>query len=69
MLAFTKIAPPNRLRKFSMPANPCVAQLTSTSETAIRVIWTTGEQNEGSKRFYDRLGMRREKKVYFVMDP
>jgi GNAT superfamily N-acetyltransferase len=34
-----------------------------------RVIWTTGEQNEGSQRFYDRLGMRREKKVYFVMDP
>ena len=33
-----------------------------------RVIWTTGEQNEGSQRFYDRLGMRREKKVYFVMD-
>ena len=34
-----------------------------------RVIWTTGEQNEGSQRFYDRLGMRREKKVYFVMEP
>ena len=34
-----------------------------------RVIWTTGEQNAGSQRFYDRLGMRREKKVYFVMDP
>jgi len=34
-----------------------------------RVIWTTGEQNTGSQRFYDRLGMRREKKVYFVMDP
>lgn len=33
-----------------------------------RVIWTTGEQNAGSQRFYDRLGMRREKKVYFVMD-
>ena len=33
-----------------------------------RVIWTTGEANEGSQRFYDRLGMRREKKVYFVMD-
>ena len=33
-----------------------------------RVIWTTGEQNEGSQRFYDRLGMRREKKVYYVMD-
>ncbi len=34
-----------------------------------RVIWTTGEGNEGSQRFYDRLGMRREKKVYYVMDP
>ena len=33
-----------------------------------RVIWTTGEQNTGSQRFYDRLGMRREKKVYFAMD-
>jgi len=33
-----------------------------------RVIWTTGAENEGSQRFYDRLGMRREKKVYFVMD-
>ena len=33
-----------------------------------RVIWTTGEGNTGSQRFYDRLGMRREKKVYFVMD-
>lgn len=34
-----------------------------------RVIWTTGEGNSGSQRFYDRLGMRREKKVYYVMDP
>jgi GNAT superfamily N-acetyltransferase len=33
-----------------------------------RVIWTTGEENKGSQRFYDRLGMRREKKIYFVMD-
>ncbi len=32
------------------------------------VIWTTGEANAGSQRFYDRLGMRREKKVYYVMD-
>ena len=32
------------------------------------VIWTTGEHNEGSQRFYDRLGMRQEKKVYYVMD-
>lgn len=34
-----------------------------------RVIWTTGEGNTGAQRFYDRLGMRREKKVYYVMDP
>lgn len=34
-----------------------------------RVIWTTGEGNSGSQRLYDRLGMRREKKVYYVMDP
>ena len=34
-----------------------------------RVIWTTGEHNGGAQRFYDRLGMRREKKVYYVMDP
>ncbi len=33
-----------------------------------RVIWTTGVGNTGSQRFYDRLGMRREDKVYFVMD-
>ena len=33
-----------------------------------RVIWTTGEANSGSQRFYDRLGMRREKKIYYVMD-
>ena len=30
---------------------------------------TTGEGNSGSQRFYDRLGMRREKKVYYAMDP
>ena len=34
-----------------------------------RVIWTTGEHNEDAQRFYDRLGMRRMKKVYYVMDP
>jgi hypothetical protein len=34
-----------------------------------RVIWTTGENNSGSQRFYDRLGLRREKKVCYVMDP
>jgi GNAT superfamily N-acetyltransferase len=33
-----------------------------------RVLWTTGEGNEGAQRFYDRLGMRRENKVYYVMD-
>ena len=33
-----------------------------------RVIWTTNETNAGSQRFYDRLGIRREKKVYYVMD-
>jgi ribosomal protein S18 acetylase RimI-like enzyme len=33
-----------------------------------RVLWTTGEDNTGAQRFYDRLGMRREKKVYYVMD-
>ena len=32
------------------------------------VVWTTGQDNAGSQRFYDRLGMRREKKVYYVMD-
>lgn len=33
-----------------------------------RVIWTTGVGNTGSQRFYDRLGIRREGKVYYVMD-
>jgi ribosomal protein S18 acetylase RimI-like enzyme len=33
-----------------------------------RVIWTTGADNVGAQRLYDRLGMRREKKVYYVMD-
>src|SRR4029079_12166226 len=33
-----------------------------------RVIWTTGEHNKGSQRFYDRLGIKREGKVYYVMD-
>ena len=33
-----------------------------------RVIWTTGEHNTGSQRFYERLGIRRENKVYYVMD-
>ncbi len=33
-----------------------------------RVIWTTGVGNKGSQRFYDRLGIRREDKVYYVMD-
>jgi GNAT superfamily N-acetyltransferase len=35
---------------------------------ATRVLWTTGEHNTGAQKFYDRLGMRREKKVYYVMD-
>jgi GNAT superfamily N-acetyltransferase len=35
---------------------------------ATRVIWTTADTNQGSQRFYDRLGMRREGKVYYVMD-
>jgi len=33
-----------------------------------RVIWTTGTANSGAQRFYDRLGIRREGKVYYVMD-
>src|SRR5476649_2134985 len=33
-----------------------------------RVIWTTGVDNKGSQRFYNRLGIRREDKVYYVMD-
>lgn len=33
-----------------------------------RVLWTTGEHNASAQKFYDRLGMRREKKVYYVMD-
>ena len=33
-----------------------------------RVLWTTGEHNAGAQQFYDRLGMRRENKVYYVMD-
>ena len=33
-----------------------------------RVLWTTTEDNVGAQRFYDRLGMRREKKVHYVMD-
>ena len=33
-----------------------------------RVLWTTTEDNAGAQRFYDRLGMRREKKVCYVMD-
>jgi GNAT superfamily N-acetyltransferase len=33
-----------------------------------RVIWTTAGHNKGSQRFYDRLGMRQEEKVYYVMD-
>ena len=32
------------------------------------VLWTTGERNTGAQKLYDRLGMRREKKAYYVMD-
>ena len=33
-----------------------------------QVRWTTGARNTGAQKFYDRLGMRREEKVYYVMD-
>jgi GNAT superfamily N-acetyltransferase len=33
-----------------------------------RVIWTTGADNAGSQRFYDRLGIRRIEKVYYALD-
>jgi len=33
-----------------------------------RVLWTTTEDNIGAQRFYDRLDMRREKKICYVMD-
>jgi GNAT superfamily N-acetyltransferase len=33
-----------------------------------RVIWTTGVENRGSQRFYDRLGIKRIEKVYYAMD-
>lgn len=33
-----------------------------------RVIWTKGTANSGAQRFYDRLGIRREGKVSYVMD-
>ena len=33
-----------------------------------RVIWTTGIDNKGSQRFYDRLGIKRIEKVYYAMD-
>lgn len=33
-----------------------------------RVIWTTGVDNKGSQRFYDRLGIKRIEKVYYAMD-
>ena len=33
-----------------------------------RVVWTTGIDNEGSQRFYDRLGIQRIAKVYYAMD-
>jgi ribosomal protein S18 acetylase RimI-like enzyme len=33
-----------------------------------RVLWTTGSANTRAQAFYDRLGIRREDKVYYVMD-
>ena len=33
-----------------------------------RVIWTTGEENSGAQRFYDKLGIKREGKINYVMD-
>jgi len=33
-----------------------------------RVLWTTNPDNAGSQRFYDRLGMQRVDKIYYVMD-
>jgi GNAT superfamily N-acetyltransferase len=33
-----------------------------------RVIWTTSDRNKDAQRFYDRLGARREGKVYYVLD-
>ena len=33
-----------------------------------RVLWTTTEDNVGAQRFYDRLGVQREKRVCYVMD-
>jgi ribosomal protein S18 acetylase RimI-like enzyme len=33
-----------------------------------RVIWTTGVDNTGAQRLYDRLGVRRIEKVYYAMD-
>lgn len=33
-----------------------------------RVLWTTGAANTRAQAFYDRLGIRREGKVYYVMD-
>ena len=46
------------------PAERALAQ--KRGET--RVLWTTDEENTGAQRFYDRLGMKRIKKVYYVMD-
>jgi GNAT superfamily N-acetyltransferase len=33
-----------------------------------RVIWTTGVDNTGAQRLYDRLGVRRIEKIYYAMD-
>lgn len=33
-----------------------------------RIFWTTNPGNDGAQRLYDRLGARREGKVYYVLD-
>jgi len=33
-----------------------------------RVLWTTGAENTRAQAFYDRLGIQRVEKVYYVMD-
>ena len=33
-----------------------------------RVLWTTGAENTRAQAFYDRQGIQRVEKVYYVMD-
>ena len=40
----------------------------ATERGDTRVIWTTGVDNSGSQRFYDRLGIKRIEKIYYAMD-